>query len=148
KAKATYKFEADERFDWHFIPKPRKGLPLREMTSPQKRLAGALLASGLSQTGYMKAATIMRLGGILEQMEAASGQAMASQRDPEGYFFTIFGEPSSTSPWGLSVEGHHVSQNYTIVGGKVIDSPSFFGSNPADVKEGQRKSTRVLWAEE
>ena len=42
KAKATYKFEADERMDWHFIPKPRKGLPLREMTSPQKRLAGAL----------------------------------------------------------------------------------------------------------
>jgi len=33
RAKATYKFEDDQRFDWHFIPKPRKGLPLREMTT-------------------------------------------------------------------------------------------------------------------
>jgi hypothetical protein len=148
RAKATYKMEADERFDWHFIPKPRKGLPLREMTSPQKRLAGALLASGLSQQGYIKAVTIMSLDDILKQMEVAQGAAMASQRDPEGYFFTIFGDPSATSPWGLSVEGHHVSQNYTIVGGKVIDSPSFFGSNPAEVREGQRKGTRVLAAEE
>jgi len=148
RAKATYKFEADERMDWHFIPKPRKGLPLREMTSPQKRLAGALLAAGLSQQGYIKAVTIMSLDDILKQMEAAQGAAMASQRDPEGYFFTIFGEPSAGSPWGLSVEGHHVSQNYTIVAGKVIDSPSFFGSNPAEVREGPRKGTRVLAAEE
>jgi hypothetical protein len=46
------------------------------------------------------------------------------------------------------VEGHHLSQNYTVVGGKVIDSPSFFGTNPAEVKQGPRKGTRVLAAEE
>ncbi len=27
KAKAVFKFEDDERFNWHFIPKERKGLP-------------------------------------------------------------------------------------------------------------------------
>ena len=32
--------------DWHFIPKERKGLPLREMTSHQRHLASALLAPG------------------------------------------------------------------------------------------------------
>ena len=42
--KATYKFEDDQRFDWHFIPKPRKGLPLKEMTSYQTKLAHALLS--------------------------------------------------------------------------------------------------------
>jgi Protein of unknown function (DUF3500) len=146
KAKATYKFEADERFDWHFIPKVRKGLPLREMTPTQKRLAGALLAAGLSQQGYIKATSIMSLDDVLRQMEV--GNATAPQRDPEGYFFTIFGEPSAASPWGYSVEGHHVSQNYTVVGGKVQDSPSFFGSNPAIIKEGPRKGMRVLAAEE
>jgi hypothetical protein len=55
RAKATYKFEDDQRFDWHFIPKPRKGLPLREMTTYQTKLAHALLAAGLSQHGYIKA---------------------------------------------------------------------------------------------
>ena len=48
--KATFKFEDDERMNWHFIPKERKGLPLKEMTPPQKHLATALLSAGLSQT--------------------------------------------------------------------------------------------------
>src|SRR5262245_34924807 len=57
RAKATFKFEDDERQNWHFIPKGRKGLPLREMTPYQKHLATALLAAGLSQQGFIKAVT-------------------------------------------------------------------------------------------
>jgi hypothetical protein len=146
RAQATYKFEDDERFDWHFIPKPRKGLPLREMTPYQTKLAHGLLAAGLSQIGYIKAVSIMSLEDVLKQLE--TGKTSAPKRDPDGYFFTIFGEPSSNGAWGYRVEGHHVSQNYTVVAGKVIDSPSFFGSNPAEVKDGPRKGIRVLAAEE
>ncbi len=113
---ATYKFEDDQRFDWHFIPKPRKGLPLKDMTSYQTKLAHALLAAGLSQQGYIKAVSIMSLEDVLKVMEKDAGQ----RRNPDGYFFTIFGEPSSTGVWGYRVEGHHVSQNYTVVGGKVM----------------------------
>jgi len=144
RAQATYKFDDDQRFDWHFIPKPRKGLPLREMTSYQTKLAHALLSAGLSQRGYIKAVTIMSLEDVLKIMEKDAGE----RRNPDGYFFTIFGEPSSTGVWGYRVEGHHLSQNYTVVGGKVVDSPSFFGSNPAEVKQGPRKGTRVLAAED
>jgi hypothetical protein len=144
RAQATYKFEDDQRFDWHFIPKARKGLPLKEMTSYQTKLAHALLSAGLSQRGYIKAVTIMSLEDVLKVMEKDNGE----RRNPDGYFFTIFGEPSSSGVWGYRVEGHHLSQNYTVAGGKVVDSPSFFGSNPADVKDGPRKGTRVLAAEE
>ena len=49
-------------------------------------------------------------------MEKDSGE----RRNPDGYFFTIFGEPSANSVWGYRVEGHHLSQNYTVVGGKVV----------------------------
>src|ERR1035441_3039410 len=59
--RATFPFDADERMDWHYIPKARKGLPLREMAPNQKALASALLAAGLSQSGYIKAVTIMSL---------------------------------------------------------------------------------------
>jgi len=142
--KATYKFEDDQRFDWHFIPKPRKGLPLKEMTSYQTKLAHALLSAGLSQRGYIKAVSIMSLEDVLKVMEKDSGE----RRNPDGYFFTVFGEPASGSAWGFRVEGHHVSQNYTVVGGKVADTPSFFGSNPAEIKDGPRKGMRVLAAEE
>jgi len=144
RAQATYPFSDDERFDWHYIPKDRKGLPLRDMTSEQKQLAHALLAAGLSQRGYIKATTIMSLDEVLKIMEQEKGP----HRDPDGYFFTVFGEPSESGTWGYRVEGHHVSQNFTISGGKVVDGPSFFGANPAEVLDGPRKGVRVLARED
>jgi hypothetical protein len=53
-------------------------------------------------------------------------------RDPQRYYFTLFGDPTSAEPWGLSVEGHHLSLNFVVKDGQVISStPTFFGSNPA-----------------
>jgi len=145
KAKATYTFADDERFDWHFIPKLRKGLSFGEMQPAQKTLATALLAAGLSQQGMIKAETIRSLDQVLLLIEQGAG---ANRRDPDNYYVTIFGTPAATGTWGYRVEGHHLSQNYTIVNGKIADSPSFFGSNPAEVKTGPRKGLRVLAAED
>ena len=144
RARATFPFDADERMDWHYIPKPRKGLPLREMTPFQKHLASALLASGLSQNGYIKAVTIMSLEDVLRIIENDNGEG----RNPEKYFFSVFGSPSASGPWGYRVEGHHLSQNYTVVKGEVIDGPSFFGANPAEVRQGPRKGLRTLPGED
>lgn len=144
RAKATFKFDDDERMNWHFIPKERKGLPLREMAPYQKHLASALLSAGLSQTGYIKAVTIMSLEDVLRILERDAGE----HRNPEKYYFSIFGSPSATDSWGYRVEGHHLSQNYTVVNGEVIDAPSFFGANPAEVRQGPRKGLRTLAAED
>ena len=144
RGRATFSFDADERMNWHFIPKERKGLALREMSPYQKHLASALLAAGLSQAGYIKAVTIMSLEDILRIIENASGE----YRNPEKYYFSIFGTPAENGKWGYRVEGHHFSQNYTIVNGKVIDAPSFFGAHPAEVQEGARKGLRTLAAED
>ena len=144
RAKATFQFTDDERMDWHFIPKERKGLTLREMSSHQRHLASALLAAGLSQTGYIKAVTIMSLEDVLKVLENDSGE----RRNPEKYHFTVFGTPSDTGTWGWRVEGHHLSQNYTVANGQVVDGPSFFGSNPAEVRQGPRKGLRTLAGED
>jgi hypothetical protein len=144
RGRATFPFDAEERMNWHFIPKERKGLPLREMTPYQKHLASALLAAGLSQTGYIKAVTIMSLEDVLKIIENDSGE----RRNPEKYYFSVFGTPSDGGTWGYRVEGHHLSQNYTVVNGKVIDGPSFFGANPAEVRQGSRKGLRTLAAED
>lgn len=144
KAKATFGFPDEQRFDWHFIPRPRKGLPLLEMTPPQKHLAQALLSAGLSQAGYIKATTIMSLEDVLRILENDDGR----RRNPDGYYFSVFGTPSDTGTWGYRVEGHHISQNFTIVAGKVVDTPSFFGANPAMVKQGPRAGLRALAREE
>jgi len=144
RGKATFAFDTDERMNWHFIPKERKGLPLREMTPYQKHLASALLAAGLSQTGYIKAVTIMSLEDVLKIIENDSGE----HRNPEKYYFSVFGTPSDSGTWGYRVEGHHLSHNYTVVNGKVIDGPSFFGANPAEVRQGPRKGLRTLPGED
>ena len=144
KAVAMISFDSDERQNWFYTPVPRKGLQLREMSPYQKRLATALLASGLSQQGFIKAETIMSLEDVLRSLEKDDGE----RRNPEKYYFSIFGAPSDSKPWGFRVEGHHVSQNFTIMGGKVADTPSFFGSNPREVLQGPRKGLRVLAQEE
>jgi uncharacterized protein DUF3500 len=144
RGKATFPFDADERMNWHFIPKERKGLPLREMSPYQKHLASALLAAGLSQTGYIKAVTIMSLEDVLKIMEKDTGE----RRDPEKYYFSVFGTPANSGTWGYRIEGHHLSQNYTVVNGEAIDGPSFFGCNPAEVRQGPRKGLRTLAGED
>ncbi len=142
--RALFKLEDEERLNWFYTPVPRKGLPLREMTPGQRKLAMALLSAGLSQAGYIKAVTIMSLDEVLGSMEPA-GQF---HRDSDGYFFSVFGEPSETGTWAYRIDGHHISQNFTIVDGKVIGAPSFFGANPAEVLQGRRKGLRALAKEE
>jgi hypothetical protein len=145
KSKAVFEWKDDERFNWHFIPRDRKGLSLKGMTTAQRHLAYGLLNSALSQRGFLKATTIMSLEEILRDLEQGRGP----ERDPEQYFVTIFGVPGPKGTWGWRVEGHHLSLNFTVVEGQPVSmTPSFFGSNPGEVREGPRKGLRVLAGEE
>ena len=151
RSRATADFEAAARTDWHFVPKPiRKGLPLTDMTKPQREQAHALLKSALSEAGYGKAVTIMELDELLRRLE---GTAAKNTRDALRYFVTIFGEPGPKGTWGLSFEGHHLSLNFTVRDGALVDStPQFMGANPAEVKTTfpglPAAGSRVLAAEE
>jgi hypothetical protein len=148
KDKCLFSFDSKERTRWFFIPlqdakkRPtRKGLPLVEMTPEQKKLALDLVAAGTSDVGNTAATTIMSLEAILRAQE--KGGAMV--RNPEWYFFSVFGNPSKTGKWGWRVEGHHLSLNFTMNGTQVAAStPTFFGANPAEVKSGARKGLRIL----
>ena len=146
KAKASFDWRSEERLNWHFIPRERKGLPIKEMDEKQRGLAKALLATGLSKSGNEKALTIMTLESVLKELEGPTGKMV---RDPELYYFSIFGKPGAGETWGWRLEGHHLSLNYTIVGGKtVLGVPAFFGSNPGEVVSGPKKGTRVLGQDE
>jgi hypothetical protein len=157
--RAAFAFESDERLRWHFIPTeqfPRKGLLIKDMSEPQRKLAHDLLKAGLSQRGYLTASSIMDLETVLGALEAAQRAAATEPprgtplvRDPERYFFSVFGTPSTKDTWGWRVEGHHVSLHFTVVNGTLVAAaPSFFGSNPAEVRQGPKKGLRILGAEE
>ena len=148
RSKATFKFEDDTRFEFRFTPRARTGLPLKEMSEMQRAKAHALLKTGLSVRGYATATTIIDLETVLRAIEPPRTDPNAIVRDPELYFVSIYGDPSK-SPWGWKFEGHHVSVNFTIVDDKpVVFAPSFFGSNPAVVRDGPKQGTRALRDEE
>jgi len=149
RSKASFKFEDDSRFEFRYTPRARTGLPLKEMSEAQRARAHALLKTGLSMRGYTNATAIIDLENVLKAIEPARTGANAIVRDPEMYFVSIYGDPSGKTPWGWKFEGHHISVNFTLVDGKpIVFAPSFFGSNPAVVKEGPQAGKRALRDEE
>ncbi len=135
KAVAQFAFTAEERFVWFYTPVPRKGLTLKAMTEPQRKLAMNLLRSGLSESGYAQAETIRGLEDMLVELGGNP-----TQRDRELYYFSIFGEPGPKTTWGWRYEGHHLSQNWTVVNGTAMaTTPQFFGANPAEVTAGDEE---------
>ncbi len=146
RAKVLFPVDSSERMNWDYRPHERTGLSLKETDSSQEKLAYALLASGLSYYGNIKALQIMSLEKILRELERPSSRFI---RDPDLYYVTIFGTPSNELPWAWRIEGHHLSINFLIVHGKEIAvTPNFFGANPARVPHGPLSDLRILAMEE
>lgn len=142
---ALLPFDEVERLDFHFTPRPRRGIPLAALKPHQRALAHALLSTGLSPRGYVQAATIMSLEQVLRDFETERRFV----RDSDIYYVSIFAEPSLEQTWGWRFEGHHISINYTLPNGQLASStPSFLGANPAEVRQGPRSGLRVLAGEE
>ena len=144
RAKATYPYLDGERLFWYYPPLNRHGVPLRDMSSAQRELALGLMASGLNERSNGIARQIIDLETVLARIEREQG-LRTFLRNPELYYFTVFGEPGGADPWGWRAEGHHISLNYSIWGDEVISvTPFFFGSNPARVPSGPQQGLRVL----
>lgn len=141
-ARACLPFESAERENWHFVPRARQGLPLRDLTPVQQESALAFVRSGLSVRGGESVAAVLALEEILFDAEGES-------RHPGLYYVTIFGTPRADGTWGWRFEGHHLSLNFTVVKGHASAwSPAFFGANPAEVKAGPRRGWRPMAADE
>lgn len=144
KATALYPFSEDRK-GWHFIPKEREGLSLADMSDEQDAIVFELLGQGLSSQGVHTLKEVMSLESVLAIME---GEGRRFPRSPELYHVWIFGTPGSAH-WGWRFEGHHISVNATVVEGQGVSmSPTFIGSNPAEVPSGDRKGFRALPSEE
>ena len=144
RAKAVRPFDDRDRVDWHYIPRSRHGVALKELDAKGREAVHALLREALSATGYRRVVNIVELEMVLREIET-----FGLLRDPEKYHLTIYGAPDKARPWGWRFEGHHLSLNFTLAGERMaVDSPSFFGANPALVGAGARKGLRALAAEE
>ncbi len=134
----------ETRREWNIVPGDRPGVTLGELTETQRSLAHALLRTGLSQQGYLKADAVIQLEHILREMGENP-----RVRDPGRYVVQVFSHPESGKPWAWRIEGHHLSLLFTFgPGPEAAVTPMFFGANPAHVHRGSRAGLRVLWAEE
>ena len=146
---ATFRFGTSERFVWGYVPGTREGLAIRDMGPGQRTAATAMVAAATSARTAREIGAVMALETVLGELERATGRPDLHRRDPELYWFAVFGEPGSTTPWSWRVGGHHVAIHMTVADGEVIGStPSFLGANPATVPHGPLAGTRTLPGEE
>lgn len=132
-----------QRENWQFWPTARVGLPLENMNAEQRRMVHDLLSAALSSNGYLKVVQIMQLEEILDVLDEAG-----LPRSVDHYRLVLFGTPAADAPWSWRFEGHHVSLNVTVTPEAVAVTPSFFGSNPAEVVGGPLAGFRVHGAVE
>ena len=139
---AQFKFDEDERYNWHFIPKSRKGIPLKELNTTQRNFVMKMLRVALSDTGFQKTTAIVRLEDILRRTEGRPEND--EYRDSGKYYISVFGNPSDPI-WGWRFEGHHISFNFSSRDNHLISAtPNFLGANPAVVLSGPEKGIEVL----
>jgi hypothetical protein len=125
KAKIQFGFTEEERYNWHYIPRSRKGLTLNELNDQQVKAAFAILRTALSDTGFNKANSIMQLENVLREVESRSSND--TYRDPGNYAISIFGNPAIDAIWGWRLEGHHLSFNFSSEDNRLVSgTPSFF----------------------
>ncbi len=143
--KVQYSFDDEERLNWHFIPRDRQGITLKELNPAQLESARNLLQTLFSAKGFQKTENVRSLEEVLAVLEP-NGPFV---RDPDLYYLTLFGTPAEHGPWAVRYEGHHLAFNWTFIDNSgIASSPQFFGSNPAEVRSGASQGTRVLAAEE
>src|SRR6478609_8652122 len=143
KTETVFPFDEEERYNFHFVPRERKGITFNEMNDVQKKAALALMKTSIGEQAFAKTQEIMQLEPILKEIENRKPED--HYRDPGNYHISIFGIPSPTTIWGWRFEGHHISFNFSFDKNKLVSgSPAFLGSNPAIVPNGSYTGKQVL----
>ena len=144
KGKACFEYLDGERIFWYYPPMNRHGLALRDMESNQRELAFKLMSTGLTDRSFDQARQIIALEDVLGPLEKERG-VKSFKRDPELYYFTVFGTPGGDDPWAWRAEGHDVSLHFSVWKDEIISmTPFFFGANPAEVRKGPKNGLRIL----
>ena len=138
--RCTFEFSDDERTAWTYLPGERQGLMIGDLSADARANMTKLMQSALSSGGYLKAEGVLILESVLNVLQPNAN------RDPGKYAITVFGDPGE-GPWGWTLEGHHLSLNFTANADDSRSTPLMFGVAPAIVNGGPHTGLRVLGAE-
>jgi hypothetical protein len=122
----------------------KPGLRLEQMSASEKDAAWGLFVEVLSRDGLTKAENVMRLQETL--IEEGDG---VGQRSAEKFSVSIFGVPRDTGPWGVRLEGHHLSLSFAVDNNNIVSvTPQAFAVRPARVTRGRHKGLVTIGPEE
>ena len=121
----------------------RHGLCMAELSDRQRELAYAVLRAGVGARAYETARNAMKLNEHLGELTG-----LPDEFGELFYWISIFGEPSTESPWGWQFDGHHCNINCFVLGDQMVLSPMLLGSEPVTAESGIYKGVTVLREEE
>ncbi len=107
------------------------GLRLEFQPEHIRALVLELVKASLSESGYELARTLMRINGFLGDIVG-----LPKLMNDYSYNFALYGEPSTTQPWGWQLFGHHLALNCFVIGTQMVITPIFFGAEPNTIDEG------------
>ncbi len=107
-----------------FLIFPEHGVLLDRLAPAQREAALRVVAATVSAAGMHDIRTAMRLNAGLGEFCAGYEDTLKEYM----YWFTIFGEPSETEPWGWQLMGHHLDLNCFVRGPQLVLTPSFLGT--------------------
>ena len=154
-------FNDSARLKWNNLPvglRPRTGIQVGSLTDAQRILLHRILSAALSSQGYLKATGIMHLDNLLNmyydtlyQRKQINEGTYKQMRDlkwsTQNYFLALF-NTTADSVWGIKLEGHHLSLNFTFHHDQLAITPMFVGTDPAEYPTTEYAGWRVLGQEE
>ena len=120
------------------------GLWLADLESDERAAALAVIEASLSASGFAQARDAMRINEALGEFINHSRDSICEF----GYFFTIFGEPSSTTPWGWRLMGYHLVLYCTFIADQMVLTPAFVGAEMSVIDQGPYAGVQILQQEQ
>ncbi|KAK5215849.1 hypothetical protein LTR96_011325 [Exophiala xenobiotica] len=106
------------------------GIDLSSLSQQTRESVLKVIELTLSEEGYQNVVTVMRLNGALGH--PTDTPAVSKVRF---YNFLLFGEPSTTRPWGFAVHGYQLSLNVLLYRTSIVISPWYVSSEPNSSNE-------------
>jgi hypothetical protein len=135
RAQVTFPLESDLWRHWHNTPLMLRTpqIELLELPILQREGAMEVVKASLSDEGYWRTREVMTNNLFLGRLND-----LTELLDDWAFTLTIFGEPSTTAPWGWQLFGHHLALNCVFAGDQMVLSPVFMGVEP-DIELGPQQ---------
>ena len=121
----------------------RHGLLLEQFDPAARYRALGVVRASLSERGYKSVLDCMHLNRTIGEIRDE-----VDDLNEWLYWFSLYGDPAPSRPWGWQLDGHHVNVNCAVVDGRLVITPTFLGAEPVAAFAGKYAGTWVLQEEQ